>query len=377
MGFPAAAPVTLPRMSTSLFTEEHEALRAVVRRWVERDAEPQARQWERLGAWPRDLLHTVGAQGWLATALPEQLGGDVLAGLVVWEELGRVRSQGLVQDLLGQAHTAAVLAETGAGALAEAAMAGERIVTLVGGDLSLRQDGDGVVLAGRAQGIANAAWADDAVAVVPEADGLALVLVPSSAQGWSVVEPAAAFGRRAGHAADVELGELRLGAGAVLMRGAEARALMVGRQARFRLDHAAAALADAWLAWEDAKAYALQREAFGRPIATFQVNRHALADMAAELSALRALVHDTGRRLALGVLEPGETAALRLRVSRVANAVADRCLQLHGGYGYTTEFDVQRAWRDAAHLRTDEAGDVALREEVAAALESRVRGGAA
>ncbi|HWH32133.1 MAG TPA: acyl-CoA dehydrogenase family protein [Egibacteraceae bacterium] len=362
-------------MSTSLFTEEHEALRAVVRRWVEREGAEGAPAWERTGGWPRDVLRTVASQGWLSTALAASGGGDVLAGVAMWEELGRLRSAGVVQDLLAQAHAAALLSEAGVPAVAQRAHAGELLVTLAGGALRLRPDGDALLLSGTAPALANAAVADTAVAVVPDEQGIALAVVDTRLPGWHATPPASPFGRRGGHAADVEFRDVRLAGGDVVARGAEGLALMRRRQDRWRLDHAAATVAAAWLAWEDAKAYALQREAFGRPIATFQVNRHALADMAAELSALRALVHDTARRLTLAALESGDTAALRLRADRVSAAVADRCLQLHGGYGYTMEFDVQRAWRDAAHLRVDEAGDAALRDEIAAGLESRMGGG--
>ena len=355
-------------MVTTLFAEEHTALRDVVRRWVERDADAHTAQWERDGGWPRDAFTAVAAQGWLGTALPEPLGGDPIAALVVWEELGRARSAGLVHDLLAQAHAAAVLAELGA-PQADAALAGEHAVVLAGAPtVSVRAEGDAIVVSGRASAVPNAAWADGVVAVAADGDESALVLVPA---GACAITPAAnPFGRRAGHTADIEFPDARVPAEAVLLRGPSALDLLLARQSRFRLDHAAATVAGAWRTWEDARDYALQREAFGRPIGRFQVNRHALADMAGELTAARSLVHDTVRRLTLGVLEPGETAAVRLYADRVAVSASDRCLQLHGGYGYTMEYDVQRAWRDARHLLHDEGAAEGLREEVARALEA-------
>lgn len=355
-------------MVTTLFAEEHTALRDVVRRWVERDADAHAASWERDGGWPRESLAAVAAQGWLGTVLPEPLGGDPIAALAVWEELGRVRSAGVVHDLLAQAHAAAVLAELGA-PRADAALAGEHIVVIAGApSVKARPEGDAVVVSGRAAAVPNAAWADGVVAVAADGDGFALVVIPA---GACVITPAAnPFGRRAGHTADIEFPDVAVAEADVLLRGPSAMELLLVRQSRFRLDHAAATVAGAWRTWEDAREYALQREAFGRPIGRFQVNRHALADMAGALTAARSLVHDTVRRLTLGALEPGETAAVRLYADRVAVSASDRCLQLHGGYGYTMEYDVQRAWRDARHLLHDEGAADGLREEIARALEA-------
>jgi alkylation response protein AidB-like acyl-CoA dehydrogenase len=130
---------------------------------------------------------------------------------------------------------------------------------------------------------------------------------------------------------------------------------------RAELREAAAAVGAAWRTWSDASAYAQQREAFGRPISKFQVNRHALADLATRITAAEALVHDTAYALAAD--GAADTAAARLYAGRLYGDVADRAVQLHGGYGYTTEFDVERAWRDARALR---AGDLTLRARLTA-----------
>jgi alkylation response protein AidB-like acyl-CoA dehydrogenase len=364
-------------MATTLFSEEHEALRASVRRWVEREVAPHTAGWEQARSYPRDVLADAGAQGWFSLALPESHGGDPVASLVVAEELGRIRSGGVVNDLLAQAHAAATVATLSAGAvkeLAETALAGARIVCLVGGSFEVAPAGDGRRVQGRSAAVGNARWADAGLVVNPAGGGgMELFLVDAAATGWAVEPPLAPFGRRAGQAADVVL-DVALHADALIAQGAGALALMLDRQARWRIDSAGAAVAAAWQTWDDAKAYALQREAFGRPIAQFQVNRHSLAEAGAWLTAARAAVHDAAQHLTAGTLEPGETAALKLYVNRVVNDVADRCLQLHGGYGYTMEYDVQRAWRDARHLRLDEAADEGLREEIALAMEERIGG---
>lgn len=363
-------------MATTLFSEEHEALRASVRRWVEREVAPHTAAWEQAQSYPREVLAAAGAQGWFTLALPEAHGGDAIASLVVAEELGRIRSGGVVNDLLALAHAAATIATLPAAAakeLAEPALAGTRIVCLVGGSFDIASAGEGRRVAGRSAAVGNARWADAGLVVSAGDGGLGVFLVDAAAWGWAAEPPPAPYGRRAGQAADVTL-DATVEADALLAEGADAMALMGDRQARWRIDSAGAAVSGMWQTWEDAKAYALQREAFGRPISQFQVNRHALAEAGAWLTAARAAVHDAAQRLTTGSLEPGETAALKLYVNRVANDVADRCLQLHGGYGYTMEYDVQRAWRDARHLRLDEAADEGLREEIALAMEERAGG---
>ena len=372
-------------MVTSLFAAEHEALRDAARRWVEREVAPHAAEWEAAHAYPRELLSAAGAQGWFALACPQADGGDPLASLVVAEELGRIRSGGLVQDLLAQAHTAATLASVAPGAVApgpgaeaaaraaEAALAGQMVTALAQGQFTVAPDGDGFTVSGQAPHVANAGWADGLLLAAMADEAPRLLWVEASATGLTATPPSAPFGRRAGQLAAVRLDGVRVGSGALFCQGDDAARLLRDRQARWRLDSAAAAVAGAWQTWGDTKDYALQREAFGRPIGKFQVNRHALADMAAELSAAQALVYETARRLTRGELGPGDTAALRLYVDRVVAEAADRCLQLHGGYGYTMEFDVQRAWRDARHLRADEAGGKQLRAEAASAMEANAR----
>jgi len=361
-------------MVTTLFGPEHDALREVVRRWVERDAGAHAAEWEQARAWPREALTAIGAQGWLGTVAAESHGGDPIAAVAMWEELGRLRSAGVVHDLLAQAHASAILAEVGAdAAIVDSALAGTHAVTIIGGPFTVTATDHPhqVTVSGQRKAVPNAAWADAAIIVTRAAtDGSAgpqMVYVPANGEGWSAPKVSQPYGRRAGQVGDLTLDNAQA---TVLARGETVTAVMGPQHTRWRLNHAAATVAAAWRTWEDAKDYALQREAFGRPIATFQVNRHALADMAADLTAARSLVHDTLHRYVNGTLTAGETAALRLYVDRVTLAAANRCLQLHGGFGYTMEYDVQRAWRDAAHLRNDEGGREHLSHEVVGALES-------
>lgn len=357
-------------MVTTLFGSEHDALREVVRRWVERDADAHAADWEKASTWPRETLTAIGTQGWLGTVAAESHGGDPIAAVAMWEELGRLRSAGVVHDLLAQAHASAILTEIDAdAAIADPALVGTHAVTIIGGPFTATATDhpDHVTVSGQLKAVPNAAWADAAIIALGRPDGAQMVYVPANGSGWSAPKVSQPYGRRAGQVGDLTLDDAKA---TVLARGDAVMAVMGSQHTRWRLNHAAATVAAAWRTWEDAKEYALQREAFGRPIATFQVNRHALADMAADLTAARSLVHDTLHRYVNGTLTEGDTAAMRLYVDRVTLAAANRCLQLHGGFGYTMAYDVQRAWRDAAHLRNDEGGHERLSHELVDALES-------
>ena len=292
------------------FAPEHDALRDSVRRLVDGPLAALADAAEHGEAVHREVLHRCDELGLFAL-------GDVLAEVAACEELGRLRSGGLVALLL------------------DAMLADDLGVTDPDGPVTIVRD-------------ATAVTADDGVSgVLPFVVGGLLArrcLLPDLGllldcdEGWQAVAVAAPHALRGGAVA------------AVTLDGAPAKPVDVPPDAlrRYELREAAAAVGAARAAFDGAAAYAQQREAFGRPIARFQVNRHALAETATHITAAEALVHDTAWRWANG--DTVDLAAARLYSARVAVAAADRMLQLHGGYGYTTAFDAQRAWRDARAL---------------------------
>lgn len=300
-------------MPTSPFAHEHAALRDSVRRLVA----------QRLGslAPAAESGEDVHAEA-LRLSAPFRALGDVLADVVVAEELGRLRSAGLVAVLLD----AALVHDAGLGEAPVAvvrrhrARLGERVAdgelpAVIGGRRAQRF----LLLSEEAVVELTAACEVDAAARSHSLRGAALADVSLQAAPWS--------------AAPVT-GEVR---------------------ALAELREAASLVGGAWQTFDDALSYAGQRTAFGRPIGKFQVNRHALAELATWLTAAEALVHDTAAALADGATpDRAAGAAARMTAGRTARRVADVAVQLHGGYGYTMAFDVQRAWRDA---RASAVGD--------------------
>jgi alkylation response protein AidB-like acyl-CoA dehydrogenase len=113
-----------------------------------------------------------------------------------------------------------------------------------------------------------------------------------------------------------------------------------------RLMMALGTVYSAQLALEKTRIYILQREAFGRPIGKFQVNRHKMVDMAVEIEAARQLNYHSLRKLANGEECAREVSMAKIFSSKMGDYVATTCLQLHGGYGYMREYEIERFFRD-------------------------------
>ena len=304
-------------MPTTPFTSEHEALRDVVRRLVDGPLAEVAQVAE-TGVTDID----AALQQCASLGLFEL--DDILAQTVVAQELGRLRSGGLVARLLA-AMTTAPLGLDDTAVVREAHVSVDHTGTngvlpfVVGGQTAQR-----CLLLERA--------------VVLDLDG-------------AIVEPAERAHAWRGAAA-----------ARITLDGAPTQPLDLPPSvaAHAELHEAAAAVGTSQRTFEEATTYAQQREAFGRPIGRFQVNRHGLADAATKITAAESLVHDVAWALSRG--DAADTAAARLYAGRLANEVADHAVQLHGGSGYTTAFDASRAWRDAHALR---AGDDERRRRLA------------
>jgi len=338
-------------MPVSLYTEEHQALAAALGRFVEERIAPFADTWETTGEVPGGLRREAGALGYLTAGQQ-----DAVVELAVAEALGRCGAAGVAVALLTT--TAAVLpllseadGVAGCADLRERVAAGETVVTLAAADdgaadrpvarITATQTGDDVTLTGEEFAVPDARTAEAALVLAQASGAAALYLCHTAAPGWIPTATPAALGHASAGRTDVTLDgvpAIRLGLSAEAVQ----RALD-----RLRLMTAAAAVSGAWRTWERTRDYALEREAFGRPIARFQVNRHALAEAAGRLTAARQLVHEAAWRLGTGREDRSLIAAARRYATSTVMGVTDTCLQLYGGYGYAMEYDVQRDWRDA------------------------------
>ncbi len=213
------------------------------------------------------------------------------------------------------------------------------------------RDGDEWVINGSKTYITNGHRADFIVLVTktdPDAgyDGFTLFIVDMDAPGVIREERLQKLGMHASDTALLAFQDVRVGPEAVLGEIGKGFYHIMWELQGERLIGAAGAVAAAQRAFDKTLAYAQERRAFGRPISSFQVNRHKFAEMATKIEAARQLTYSTAWRFANGEYPVREISMAKLNASRIACEVADECLQIHGGAGYMREYGIERTWRD-------------------------------
>ncbi len=372
-----------------LFTETHEELRRFVRRFVEQELAPHALEWERDGDFPNWVFKRLGDLDLLGLRYPEQYGGqggDWGHAIVLAEELAGVGSSGVGMAVAVQTEMATppILrygTEEQKQAYLAPAIRGERIACLgitepgAGSDVAGIQtravrDGDDWVINGSKMFITNGRRADFCLLVTrtdkPKGyEGFSLFLVDTDLPGFEVSRTLDKLGMRSSDTAELVLDDVRVPGSALLGEEGKGFHQIMWELQGERLIGAAGSVAGAWLAFEKTLEYAKQREAFGRPIGSFQVLRHRFAEMATELEAARQLTYDVAVLWERGEYPVKGISMVKLFAGLAVARVIGQCLQIHGGYGYSTEFWVERAWRDARLLRIGGGTDEIMREVVA------------
>lgn len=374
--------------------EEDQLLRDTVRQLCEQRVQPHAGAWDEARAIPEDLRAELGQMGLWAMERPEDEGGaglTAVAATALLEELaaadGALALLVMAHNVQGLAHVAAELREPMRARVLPEATSGARLVAWAlpeaargpePSDATLaveaRRDGDGWRLEGHARHVLGAAVAGWVVVFGCTEAGPTAFVLPTDAEGLAVSDPVRTLGARAAGTAHLQLRGVRV---ADEQRLGEPGAALVDARAHLRHSRLGAAAVACGLlrgALQQAAAYAQEREQFGRPIARFQAIQWKLADMAttldaAWLSILRgAWQHDQG--------QADDEAAARARVWATHAAVqgCSEALQIHGGYGYTREYPVERALRDARWLDASEGGRAAARLWVAQAIAERFGG---
>jgi len=351
------------------FGEEHQAFRRMVRELCEKELAPHAREWDERGEFPRELFRRFGELGLFGIRHDPAWGGS---GLDYWyvvahaEELVRSRNGGLGTAMLVQGEMATpILGEVGTDEqkreFLAPALRGERIAALAisepdaGSDVAAirtaaRRAGDEYVVSGAKTWISNGTRADFLVLAVrtggPGHDGISLVTFPTDVRGFQVSRRLEKVGNLSSDTALLFFDECRIPARFVL--GEENQGfvqIMTGFQGE-RLAAAVTAVAASQLLLDDALRYGRERQAFGRPIGTFQAWRHRFAGLLSRVEAARWLVYRAADLFNRRELALKEISMAKLVACDLAQEVAYDCMQFHGGMGYVTESDVARAWRD-------------------------------
>jgi alkylation response protein AidB-like acyl-CoA dehydrogenase len=357
-------------MERRIFEPEHDMFRETARRFYEKECAPHAAEWERNGVTAREPWLRAGELGLIGWEAPERFGGqgvkDFRYNAIMTEEMAATGTVGigigLQNDIMapylvqlttdeqkerwlpgyvsGELITAIAMSEPGAGS----DLAGIRTTAV--------RDGDHYVVNGAKTFISNGILSDLVVTVVktdPAAGhkGISLLVIEREMEGFQRGRNLDKIGQKAADTAELIFTDVRVPAENLL--GEENRGfyhLMRNLPAE-RLGIAIHAVAQARRALELTRQYASERRAFGTPIGSFQANRHAIADMSVKLDVMQVYVDRCIEAINAGELTAQEAAGAKLWTTETQWEIVDRCLQLHGGYGYMNEYEIARLWRDA------------------------------
>ncbi len=353
----------------SPYNEEHEIFRSQLRRFLEKDLIPHVMEWEEKKEYPDEVFRQVGAMGCHGILIPEEYGGsggDYLMAAVWCEEMARL--SGGVSSGLGM-HAFIVLPAIARHGTEEQKMRflvpgvnGEKIGALgltepgAGSDLAnirtvARREGVHYILNGAKTFITNGTRANFVLVLCKTNPknghkGFSTLIVEKGMAGFTQGKPLEKLGWHAGDTAELTFEEVRVPAENLLGQEGMGFYNAMANLEWERLIMALGTVYAAQIAFDKTKSYVLQREAFGRPIGKFQVNRHKMVDMAMEIEAGRQLSFHALRKLVNGEPCAAEVSMAKIFTSRMGDFVATTCLQLHGGYGYMREYEIERFFRD-------------------------------
>lgn len=359
-------------MRRTLFTQDHEDFRLLVRDFLAREVVPVYDDWRQAGLVPRELFTSLGKLGVLGTAVPEEHGGggldDYRFNVVLQEECARVTvtlgglrthldvvlpyflglANGEQRDrwfpglATGQLYTAIAMSEPGTGS------------DLAGVTTKAVRRGDHYVVNGAKTFITGGYHADLVIVVArtsAEPDdrrrGLSLLVLEKGMPGFTVGRKLDKLGLSVQDTVELSFADVRVPASNLLGEDGAAFAALGRNLAQERLAIAVGAVAQTRAAIDVTTAYVRARKVFGKPVSFFQNTKFELAAMAAELEAAQAMLDTAITAHVAGELTPVDAAKVKLFCTETQGRTVDRCLQLHGGYGYILEYPIARLYADA------------------------------
>jgi alkylation response protein AidB-like acyl-CoA dehydrogenase len=372
---------------------EQSDFRDLMRDFARRSIAPVAREWELAGRYPTEIVDEMKAMGLFGMLIPQKYGGigiDAVSYAIVFEEIakawmgvaGILGSHSLATRMLavhgteeqrarwlpdlasGKRRSGIALTEPGAGS------------DLQGISTVARRKGDHYIVNGAKTWITNARYADPLPVLVrtdpdaqPRHKGMTILMIEQGTPGFAVGKDLGKLGYKGPESSEVFLNDCRVPVENVL-GGEEGQGLKQALSAlEFgRVNIAGRAVGVAQACLDKSLAYARDRHAFGRPIAEFQAIQLKLADMATEVQAARLLTWWSASALDSGGRADLQTGMAKLFASEVCIKAAMEALRIHGGYGYSTEFEVERLYRDAPLMAIGEGTNDILRTVIARRL---------
>jgi acyl-CoA dehydrogenase len=353
----------------TLFSEDHEAFRDTVRRFMEQEVVPHHDRWEEQHFVDREAWLKAGENGFLCASMPEEYGGvgvDRLFSMIVMEECARVNATGLGWGLHSEI-VAPYILHYGSDFLKQKYLpkmaSGEMIGSIAmtepaaGSDLqgirtSAVKDGDDYILNGSKIFITNGYMCDLAIVVAktaPEkgAKGTSLFVVDTSMPGFTKGKPLKKAGMKAQDTCELYFDNVRVPAANLLGQENNGFIYLMQELPWERMQIAVISVSSAEAAIEWTIQYTNERKAFGQEIAKFQNTRFKLAEMKTEVQIARVFVDRCMELLLEEKLDPATASMAKYWCSDLQFKVMDECVQLFGGYGYMWEYPIARAWADS------------------------------
>jgi acyl-CoA dehydrogenase len=361
-------------MRRTIFNDDHESFRATLRAFIESEVVPHQAEWFEAGLVPREFYYRLAELGLFGIEVPEEYGGAGVASykysVVQYEEVARAavsfggsvahvdlclhyllglgtpeqRAAWLPGFASGETMFAIAMTEPGAGS------------DLAGMTTTARKSDDGsqYVLNGAKTFITGGYWADRVIvcartsAPLPgnRRHGISLLVVDRNAPGYTVGRKLDKLGLRTSDTAELAFDDVIVPAENLLGEEGQGFAYLGMNLPRERLGIAVDAYAQAMAAVRFAKEYTQQRVVFGQTVASFQNTKFELAQCQSDVDAMQAVVDRAVEAFDARELTPAEAASAKLFCTELASRVIDRCLQLHGGYGYMNEYPIARLYAD-------------------------------
>ncbi|MFY9331111.1 MAG: acyl-CoA dehydrogenase family protein [Candidatus Nanopelagicales bacterium] len=377
------------------FSEEQRDFQSTLRNFVDKEIKPVASEMERSGEYPTEIVDKLKAMGLFGMTIPEEYGGldlDPVSFAIVFEEIARgwmgiagtlgshslscwmiahfgtedQKARYLPQLATGERRTGVGLTEPDAGT----DLQGIRTTAVL--------DGDHYIVNGSKTWITNARHADPLPIMVktdPQADprhrGMSILLMDADTPGYEVLRDIGKLGYKGPESCEVVMTNARVPV-ANLLGGVEGRGMQQALPAleSGRVNIAARSVGIAQASFDAALDYARERTAFGQPIADFQAIQLKLADIATELQAARLMTYWAASEQAGGKRADMQSGMAKYFSSEVAIKASLEAMRIHGGYGYSTEYVVERLYRDAPLMAIGEGTNDIMRMVIAKSLVS-------
>ena len=362
-------------MDRKHYETEHIAFSEAVRAFIDKEMVPNFLEWEQIGATPRELFQVAGQNGFLGMAVPEEYGGGGVSdfrfnqamneqmayagvtgaglGLTLHNDTclpyfltyasDQQRRRWLPGIVSGELITAVAMTEPGAGS------------DLSGIRTSAMRDGGEYIVNGSKTFITNGINADLVITAVrtgPDRHrGLSLLILERGMPGFERGRNLQKIGMHSQDTAELSFTDVRVPLANLLGEENQGFFQLVAKLPQERMSIAVAGVAESRAAFENTLRYVQERRAFGQPVGSFQHSRFVLAEIATEIDVTQTFIDRCVDDLNAGELSAEDAAKAKWWATELQGRVVDRCVQLHGGYGYMLEYPVARAFTDARVTR--------------------------